>query len=142
MSERTSPLAAEVEAVREAYAALNRGDVAGFVAILDPLAERVEPPEFAGGGTHRGLAAVTEHVEKGRGTWAEGGCEPERFVVAGDRVIVSIHVRVRLKGEADWREGRIADVFTFRDGKAVEFRTFADEREALEWAGAKAPDAK
>jgi ketosteroid isomerase-like protein len=31
--------------------------------------------------------------------------------------------------------GHIADVFTFRDGKAIQFRTFADERPALEWAG-------
>ena len=141
MSNSTSSLEAETEAVREAYAALNRNDVAGFVSVFDPQVERIEPADFPGGGTYHGLAAVTAHVAKGRGTWAEGGCEPERFVVAGDRVIVSVHVRVRLKDETEWREGRITDVFTFRNGKAVQFRTFADEREALEWAGASAPDA-
>jgi ketosteroid isomerase-like protein len=41
------------------------------------------------------------------------------------------HVRVRLKHETEWREGRIADVFTFRNGKAIQFRTFADKRQAL-----------
>ncbi|MDA1043911.1 MAG: hypothetical protein O3C57_01670 [Verrucomicrobia bacterium] len=51
-----------------------------------------------------------------------------------------IDVRVRLKHETAWREGRIADVYTFRDGKAVQFRTFGDERQALEWAGVKAAD--
>ena len=99
---------------------------------------QVERVEFAGlpeGGTYRGLEEVTAHVAKARATWAEGGCEPQRFVVAGQRVVVFVHVRVRLKGEAEWREGDVVDVFTFRNGKAVQFRTFADERQALEWAG-------
>lgn len=127
--------------IQEAYAALNRGDVAGFVAAFDPEVERIEPSDFPMAGTYRGIEAVRAHVEKGRGTWAEGACEPERFAVvpgaagAPDRVIVHIHVRVRLKTETEWREGRIADVFTFRDGRVVQFRTFGDEREAREWAG-------
>jgi len=49
---------------------------------------------------------------------------------------VFLHVRVRLKDHTEWLDGHIADVFTFRNGKAVQFRTFADERQALEWAGA------
>jgi ketosteroid isomerase-like protein len=141
MSEQTPPLAGEIEEIREAYAALNRNDTPGFVAIFDPQIERIE---FAGsphGGTYHGLAAVTEHVSKARATWAEGSCEPQRFIVAGDRVIVFVHVRVRLKHETEWREGDTADVFTFRNGKVVQFRTFADEQQALEWAGVKASDA-
>ncbi len=141
MSKVTTSRAAETEALREAYAALNRNDIPGFAAVFDPQIERIEPAEFPQGGTYHGLAAVTEHVVKGRGTWAEGGCEPERFIVAGDRVIVFVHVRVRLKDETEWREGRIADVFTFRNGKAIQFRTFAEEQQALEWVGVKASDA-
>jgi uncharacterized protein len=67
------------------------------------------------------------------------GCEPERFVVAGDKIVVFIQVRVRLKGETEWREGRHASVYTFRNGRAVEQRIFDDERQALESAGAVAP---
>lgn len=134
-------LATEREALREAYAALNRNDIPAFIAIFDPEIERIEPADFPQGGTYRGPEAVKAHVAKGRGTWAEGGCEPERFIVAGDRIIVLVHVRVRLKHETEWREGRVADVYTFRNGKAIQFRTFADERQALEWAGVKAPDA-
>ena len=141
MSELTPPLAAETEAIREAYAALNRNDVAGFVAVFDPQVERIEPSDFPGAGTYHGLEAVRAHVAKARGTWAEGGCQPQRFVVAGDRVVVLVHVRVRVKGEAEWRDGRTGDVFTFRNGKVIQFRTFFDEREALEFAGVKASDA-
>ncbi len=141
MSDLTPSLAAETSALREAYAALNRNDIPGFVKVLDPQVERIEPAGFPLAGTYHGLAAVTAHVSKGRGTWAEGSCEPERFIVAGDRIIVFISIRVRLKTETLWREGRIADVFTFRNGKAIQFRTFGDEREALEWAGVKDTDA-
>jgi ketosteroid isomerase-like protein len=138
MREPTSTLAAEIDAVHKAYAALNRGDVLGFVRLFDASVERIE--EFPSGGTYRGLAAVTEHVATARATWAEGSCEPQRFCVAGDRVVVFTDVRVRLKNETQWREGRVADVYTFRNGKVVEFRTFGDERQAVQWAGVQVSD--
>jgi ketosteroid isomerase-like protein len=137
MTKVSSSLTTEVEALKQAYSALNRNDVPGFVKIFAPEIERIEPADFPMGGTYRGLTAVTEHISKGRGTWAEGSCEPDRFVVSGDRIVVCIQIRVRLKTETEWREGRIADVFTFQNGKAIQFRTFGDEREGLEWAGVK-----
>src|SRR5687767_15002400 len=127
MGKPVPSLAAETEALREAYAALNRNDIPGFVKIFDPQIERIEPADFPMAGTYRGLAAVTEHVTKGRGTWAEGSCEPERFIAAGDKIVVIARVHVRLKTETEWREGRTGDVFTFRNGKAIQFRTFFDE---------------
>jgi ketosteroid isomerase-like protein len=140
MDTPTPPLAAETEALREAYAALNRNDAPGFVAIFDPQIERIEFADTPHAGAYHGLEAVKAHVEKGRGSWAEGSCEPQRFIVAGDRVVVLVHVRVRLKHESEWREGRVADVYTFRDGKAVQFRTFGDVAQALDWAGVSEAD--
>jgi ketosteroid isomerase-like protein len=139
VGELTPSLAAETEALREAYAALNRNDIPAFVQVFDPQIERIE--EFPGGGTYHGLAAVKAHLSQHRGNWAQGSCEPERFIVAGDRITVFVHVRVRLKHETECREGHIADVYTFRNGKAIQMRTFADRRHALEWAGGKASGA-
>ncbi len=127
--------ATEIQAIRGAYAALNRNDVAGFLQIFDPAIERVEPPGFPSSGTYHGIEAVTAHVTQARAKWAEGACEPQRFVVSGDRIIAIVDVRVRLKDESDFREGQIADGFIFRNGKAIFFGTFGSEREALEWAG-------
>jgi uncharacterized protein len=141
MGDLTPPLAAETQALKEAFAALNRNDIPAMVQVFDPQVERIEPPEFPAGGTYHGLAAVQEHLSRARATWAEGSCEPERFIVAGDKVIVFLYVRVRLKHETEWREGALADVFTFRNGKVIQFRTFADRQQALEWAGVKASDA-
>ena len=141
MGKLAPSFALEANALREAYAALNRNDISAFVKALDPQIEWIEPAEIPGGGTYHGLEVVMAHLSQARGTWAEGSCEPERFIVAGDRIILFVYVRVRLKHETEWREGRIADVYTFRDGKAIQKRTFVDLQQALEWAGVKASDA-
>jgi uncharacterized protein len=137
MGRLTPPLAAETEALRDAYAALNRNDIPGFVKAFDPQIEWIEPAERGAGGPYHGLAGVKAHASQARGSWAEGSCEPERFTVAGDKIIVFVYVRVRLKHNVEWNEGRLADVYTFRNGKAIQMRSFADRRQALEWAGAK-----
>ena len=127
----------EIEAVKETYAAINRNDVPGALKALDPQIEWIEPPDFPTPGTYRGHAEVSAHISRGRGTWAEGACEPERFVVAGDKIVALLHVRVRLKDHTEWIDGRIADVHTFRNGKVVQIRTFGKRQDALEWAGTK-----
>ena len=134
----TFTLTAEIESLKEAYAALNRNDIPAMVDLFDPEMEWNEPPEYHGGGTYRGRAELKAHFLQARGSWAEGSCEPVRFIVAGDKVIVFVHVHARLKHETEWREGDLADVYTFRNGKAIHMRSFPDRQKALEWAGAKA----
>jgi hypothetical protein len=141
MGKLTPSLTVETEALREAYAALNRNDIPAMVKAFDPQIEWIEPAEYPGGGTYRGHAEVEAHLSRARSTWAEGTCEPERLIVAGDKIVVFIHVRVRLKQNTEWGEGRHAAVYTFRDGKAIQQRIFDDMQQALEWAGVKAPDA-
>lgn len=140
MGKLTSSLATEANALKEAYAAFNRNDISAFVQIFDPQIEWIEPVEFPGGGIYRGLNAVQAHLARSRETWAEGSCEPERIIVAGDRIIQFIHVRVRLKEETEWREGQVTEVYTFREGKVIQVRIFADSSQALEWAGVKASE--
>ena len=136
MGNPTPALAAETEALREAYAALNRGDIPSFIKNFDEDIEWVEFAESPGAGTYKGRATVEAHATQARATWAEGSCAPERFVVAGDKIVVLVYVHVRLKHETEWREGRIADVYTFRNGKVIHMRNFLERAQALEWAGA------
>ncbi len=136
MDTPTPSLAAETNAVRDAYAALNRNDIPAFLSICDPRIERIEPADFPGGGIYRGIDAVRAHLSLHRGKWAEGACEPERFVVTGKRILVFLHVHVRLQHETEWRDGHIVDGFAFRNGKAIQWHTFAEERQARAWAGA------
>jgi ketosteroid isomerase-like protein len=140
MTNMTPSLVTETEGLKEAYAALNRNDIPNFVKIFDEEIEWVEFAESPGGGSYKGRATVEAHATQARGTWAEGACEPERFIVAGDKIIVFVYVHVRLKHETEWREGRIADVYTFRHGKVIHMRNFLERAQALEWAGAEALD--
>ncbi len=131
-------MSAEIDALEQFFAAINRNDLQAATKDFDPHIVRVEPPGFPTAGTYRGREEVREHVAHGRGTWAEGTCEPEKFLSNGDRVVVYLHVRVRLHGATDWIDGRFADGFVFRDGKIVEYRTFAERSAALDWAGIEA----
>lgn len=121
--------------VRQFYAALNRGDVAGVMEHFAPDIVRVEFEGTLNGGTYRGLAEVQAHVAKGRGTWAEGACEPEELFAHGNKVVAYVYVRVRLKDSGEWVDGRIADGFAFRGGKMVEFHSFEKRADAMVWAG-------
>jgi ketosteroid isomerase-like protein len=137
-SMRSSPEQEQaIRVLREAYAAFNRGDIAAAVAQLDPQIDWTEPAEFPGGGTYRGQDGVAAYLTQSRAAWAEVNSEPERFIPADDRIVVFVHARVRPKDSTGWQEVRLADVYTFRNGKAVSMRAFADRQEALRWAGIK-----
>jgi ketosteroid isomerase-like protein len=125
----------ETETLKQVYAAINRNDIAAALAFFDPQIERIEPTGFPSAGVYRGHAEVKAHLAQGRGTWAEGTCEPERFAIAGDKVVAFLHVRVRLENKSEWIDARFADGFIFRDGKVIQMRSFAESQEALEWAG-------
>jgi len=126
---------AETEVLKEFFAAINRNDMQAITKDFDPEIVRIEPEGFATSGTYRGITSVQEHVTKGRGTWAEGTCEPEDFLVNGDKVVVYLHARVRPKNSTEWIDGRFADGFVFRNGKIIQYLTFWQRAEALEWAG-------
>jgi len=125
----------EIEVLKQFFAAINRNDMPGITKYFDPQIVRVEPEGFPTAGIYRGIAEVQEHVAKGRGTWAEGTCEPEKFLTNGDKVVVYLHVWVRLKDSPDWVSGRFADGFVFRDGKITQYLSFGERLDALKWAG-------
>lgn len=125
----------QIEVIESLYSALNRDDIPAVLALFSPEATRVETEGFPPPGIYRGLAEIDAHFRKGRETWAEGGCYPEKILAKGDRVAVLVRVKVRLKDRQDWIEGSTGDVFTFNGGKIIEFRTFMEQQKALEWAG-------
>src|SRR4051812_47124369 len=100
MGKPTPLLAAETQALREAYAAFNRNDFSAFENMFDPQIEWIEL-EFPGGRTYRGLDVVLAQLTKSRETWAEGSCQPQRIIVAGDRIVQFVQVHVRLKHETE-----------------------------------------
>jgi ketosteroid isomerase-like protein len=124
----------EAEALEQFFAAVNRNDMQAITKDFDPQIVRIEPEGFPTAGTYRGIAQVQAQVTRGRGTWAEGSCQPEKFLVNGDKVVVYLHARVRLKDSTDWVGGRFADGFVFRNGRITQYLSFGERADALRWA--------
>lgn len=140
-SRHAQHMSTEVEVLRQFFDALNRNDMQAITQDFDPQIVRVEPEGFPTAGTYRGIAAVQEHVRNGRGSWAEGSCNPEKFLVNGDKVVVYLQARVRRKDAVEWSGGRFADGFVFREGKITEYLSFGERSDALKWAGIDSPAA-
>jgi ketosteroid isomerase-like protein len=115
--------------VRGIYAAWLEGTSArGF---MDPDIEYVNPPDAIETGTRRGpksfglLRDVYDDVE----------VRPERFIEAGDDVVVIATLTGVSRGARIPVTREQGYIWTVRDGKAVRFRWFNTAREALEAAG-------
>lgn len=121
------------EIVNEIYAALNRNDLSAYLSFFDPKIVRFE----SFGGRFHGLEELKANFSLGRDTWAEGSCQPENLITVGNKVVVFVHVKVRLKNKDEWIDGQVTDVFTFEGSKVIEFYSFLNRNEALNWAGAK-----
>jgi hypothetical protein len=117
-----------VELVRTIHELWGRGERAGH--LIDPELEYVNPEYAVEAGTRRGRRTLG----KIREVYPDFRLEPERFIDAGDEVVVIGTARGTAASgvEAQWRQGY---VWTVRDGKAVRFRWFSRPEEALEAVG-------
>jgi ketosteroid isomerase-like protein len=121
--------------LRAAYAAFNRGDIDSALIPFDPQIEWTEPSEFTGGGVpYHGLDGVKRYLTQSRAAWAEGASEPEQLIPVGNRIVVFVHAHFRLQGSHQWNDVRLADIYTIRNGKAIQMRAFADREQAMRWA--------
>ena len=93
-----------IVALRSAYAAFNRGDIAAAVKPLDAQIEWSKPVEFPGGGTYQGREGAKQYTSQSRAAWSEVMSESEQFIRAGDRIAVSVHARFRPKNNGEWQE--------------------------------------
>ena len=129
----------EIVDLKAAYAAFNRGDIDAAVKPLDPGIEWIEPTKFPGGGTYHGVEGAKRYLAQSRAGAEEVISEPEQFIFTADRIVVFVHARVRPKGSNAWKNIRLADVYRFRNGKAVQMRAFDDRQEALHWSSSAEP---
>jgi ketosteroid isomerase-like protein len=123
--------AEDVEILRSAYEALNRGATSEALAALDRDAEWVEHSSLPEAGAYRGRDAIEAFLDGFLESWEEFRQEPEQFVDAGERVGIVLHSYARGKGSGVEVEMRYAHVWTMRDGQGVRVDTYEDAAEAL-----------
>ncbi|GHO41911.1 nuclear transport factor 2 family protein [Ktedonospora formicarum] len=123
--------------LRRAYDAYSHGDIQGAVASLDIDQEVVwiEPKEFYAGGTYHGLQGVIDYLTLAYAATSHVLNVPEEIIEVGDKIAVFLHFQATPKGEGQPREGHIADVYTFQDGKIVQMQAYSDPIEARKALG-------
>ena len=133
---------ANVQVVKDAYAAFMRGDVAG---LLELVTDEVEWHGVKGAegvaphaGARQGRAAVADFFAKLAASTVFTRFEPREFIAQGDQVAVIGDYSATVKGggavTSDW-----AMVFTIRDGRIARFREWTDSAQVVRAYGAGVP---
>jgi len=140
-------MSANIELARRYYAllpALGDADPNEDSALLDRMFRDYLDEEFElrlpggypkGEPVFRGRQGSARLFAMLRDAWAEWRFEPERFIDAGDQVVV--FVRVVAKGSASEVPIELPDahVLTVRDGRLTSSDVYRDRSEALQAAG-------
>jgi ketosteroid isomerase-like protein len=123
--------AKDVQTIREGIAALNRGDVDGIAAMLDPDVELVPLRAVLDGSIYRGHDGMRRWLADMSEDWTEFELDLDEARELGPgRVLVQATMRLRgrsgvaLDSTAAW-------VCDMRDGRVSRIRFFADSAAAL-----------
>ena len=125
-------MASDVEKLQEAYEALNRGDIAGTLAVLDAGAEWHEHSELPEADSYRGRDAIQSFLESFLESWDDFRQEVEDLIAEDGKVLILLHMIGQGKGSGIRVEARYAHLWTMRDGRGVRIDTYTDRAEALE----------
>jgi ketosteroid isomerase-like protein len=126
MSRASPELRAPIEA---AYAAVNRGDLDGFLAVLDKELEFTSLIAEAEGTTFRGLEGARAWWETVRGAFDEMAWELQDVRGGPDRGVARVKLTGRISGVPV--EQTLWQAIVLRNGKAVWWENCRSEREAL-----------
>ena len=114
-----------VQIVKDAFAAIGRGDMQGLLALSAEGIEWIIPGKWPLAGTHRGHAGVADLFQKAS-EMVETSSEPREFVAQGDRVLVVGFSRGRVKATNRAFEDHWVFAITVRNGKVTNIREYID----------------
>jgi ketosteroid isomerase-like protein len=126
-----------VETVRDAFAAYNRGDLDAFLEYcaddIDYRAVEGAPDDH---GPIHGKEALRAFVQDWLDTFDDFRAEPVELIEAGeDKVIAVVRISGRAKLSGVETDLTYAELWTLRDGKVAWGRQYWTRDEALEAAG-------
>ena len=118
---------ANVQIVRDFFAALGRGDKQGLLALSAEDIEWIIPgQDWPLAGTHRGHAGLADLLQKASDTLETSYPEPPEFVAQGDRVLVVGFAKGRVISTNKTFEDRWVFAITIRNGKLTNIREYID----------------
>ena len=130
MTERSPeiPGSANVEIVRQVYAAFSRRDIPAILGMLSPEVEWGEPanPFNPAAGTRHGHAGFLEWANIGRASEEILKLEPRKFLTDADSVAVVGYTKCLARPTNKSYETDFVHLITLREGKIVRFQEFFD----------------
>jgi ketosteroid isomerase-like protein len=118
----------DVDALRAGYEAFARQDLPAVFAMFDEDIDWYVPDELPVGGRFHGHDGVMAFFG-GLSRFDEIHVDPDRFLDAGERIVVEGRDHGRLHGQA--YEVGFVHVWTLREGRAVAFREYMDSGKLL-----------
>ena len=113
--------------VKDAFAAVGRGDKQGLLALSAEDVEWIVPgEEWPLAGTHRGHAGLADLFQKTFEIVETSFPEPPEFVAQGDRVLVIGFATGRIKATNRTFEDHWVFDITVRNGKLTNVREYVD----------------
>ena len=127
-----------VDVIRAAYDAFERGDRDGALACCVDDVEWVQAQGLPHGGTYRGVDEVRRNVfaPLAASWWDTFSAPPDEFLDAGDTVVVLGRYRGVAKGTGRVLDVPFVHVWDMADGRCTRFRQFLD---TAGWNAALAP---
>lgn len=119
--------------------ALNRRDLDGVVATLDPDVEWFDQAAIPGEDIHRGTAAVRAHFQTWLDAWESLTYDIEELIEDGDQIVLMLTRRAVPTGGGDEVADRAAYVVAIGDGRIRSFAGYSTRDAAIAGAGLKDP---
>jgi ketosteroid isomerase-like protein len=124
-----------VEAVRRAWEAFNRGDLDAFFADVAEDVEFEEDPAFPEARVFRGREEVVAYIAAFQEQMRDHRFTVEEVRDLDDRVLVLLHETARGASSGIEVDQRPAFLYRFRGREVVAVRAYLDRAEALEALG-------
>ena len=127
--------AENTQVVKNAYAAFQRGDIPGVLAVLDDSVEWQPVIGTEGvvpqAGVRHGKSGVGEFFQILGGSTEFTSFEPQEFIAGGDQVAVVGRYKATVKPTGKTVDSGWVMIFTFRNGKVVRFREYTDSAQLV-----------
>ena len=124
-----------VEVIREAWRATNRGDVDALLGLMTDDADFRPPSHRLDGVTFRGHAGVRAWMERTKETWSKLEGSPHKVASAGEHVVMAVDTRAIGHDSGVPINQREFVVYTMREGKIAAIIAYPNEHDALKAVG-------
>jgi len=124
-----------VEILRRGHEAFREGGEQAIYEYLDPDIELTAIEELPGNETHYGHAGVHDWFQTLREAFGDFTWEPQEYVDLGEHVLIATRFIAEGLGSGVPVEVTVYNLWTVRQGKAVQIRGYLNREDALAVAG-------